>query len=250
MGIQQGLPIPHLPHPLLAPQILVHIRRPRRVVELVPVGLTMGILPLGPLLLPAPAALPLLGAARIVVLFFLGGSPIGEGASWWLGGCGCGGWGCGGCRSCCCGCDGGGGGRRGFGEGGFGFRGLFDLRAADGLEAEGCAGRGVRVYSLYCVRVGRETHPGRLPSSPGSRPWSRRSARDRVRWMPIRPCRAGWRTATCRRAAVVVVVPPLFSGGCKKLVVKSSLAREAEAVIKFKVELQITISGAAIGRPP
>ncbi len=241
MGIQQGLPIPHLPHPLLAPQVLLHIRRPRRVVELVPVGLAMGILPLGPLLLPTPAALPLLtAAARVVVLVFFGSGPVGEGASWWLGRCGCGGWSCGG-RRCCCGCGGrGGGGRRGFGESGFGFGGLFDLRAADRLEAKGCARLGIRLNARelggLATKRTRVDRPLRLGAVLGAVE-AHGTARDGCR--SVRVEQVGiQRHAAARR--LWWWCRHYFLGIVGKLVEDSSLAREAEAVInKFEVELQI-----------
>lgn len=66
MRIQHSLPLLDLAHPLLAPQVLFHIRRPRRVVDLVPVRLA--------LLLLRRLLLALLGglAAAALALFLRG----------------------------------------------------------------------------------------------------------------------------------------------------------------------------------
>jgi hypothetical protein len=136
MRIQHSLPIPYLAHALFAPQILLDVGRARRVVELVPVGLARDVVALV-LFLAAAAALALLvcGGAVVEEVVFFGGGPVGEGVARLGGGCGgCWWWYC-----CCCGCRGGGGDSRwgALGKGGLGFGCGFDLRAADGLEAEG-----------------------------------------------------------------------------------------------------------------
>lgn len=133
MRIQHPLPLAQLGDALVAAQVLVDVGRARGVVDLVPVGLGLGGVGGGLF------ALLLLAAAALELLFFVvvvgvvdGGGPVGEGGA--RGGRVGGGVG-GGC------------GGDGFGEGGggFWFVGLFELGAADGLEAEGWTGGGLEM---------------------------------------------------------------------------------------------------------
>lgn len=85
VGVQHGLPLLHLPYALVAPHVLVHVGRARRVVDLVPVRLLALVVPLLLQLLLlglAPAPLPLLcGRGAIHVLVLLGRGPVGESAA-------------------------------------------------------------------------------------------------------------------------------------------------------------------------
>jgi hypothetical protein len=78
VGVKDGLPILDFADLLVAAQILLDVGRPRRVVDLVPVRLGWPPLVELLLLLPAAAALALLGRGAVDVLVFFGGCPVGE----------------------------------------------------------------------------------------------------------------------------------------------------------------------------
>lgn len=92
MCIQHSLPLLYLADPFVASQVLVHIGRSRRIVNLVPIRLAVVLIRglLLPLLFgPAPASLALVvvvARAPEVGIVFVSG-PVGEGCAgrWWCG---------------------------------------------------------------------------------------------------------------------------------------------------------------------